>query len=111
MELKISQIPSTDDKFTIKAIVYSFLTKKTTKSSTIGIYQIADETGSIEFGMYDGTLNTGDIVLISNAYKVVKENRLRVFAGTNRNIRRISTFRMLFKTEPNYSDLDKVDEQ
>lgn len=107
MHLKIYQIPTATEKFTITFIILKQIDSKPLKSQTLTIYQVGDETGTIEFGLYDITLNLGDIITIENAYGLIKENRVRVFAGINKNIKRVGTFRMIFRLEPDYSNVVK----
>lgn len=105
MQIKISDIPHNRDKFSTKGIIIDELETKILKNDEfVKIYLLADESGCIEYGLYNETVSVGDIIQLDNSYALFKNNRFRVFAGDNKNIRRIGTFTMLFVNEPNFSN-------
>lgn len=108
MTITISEIHNNRDKFdTIGIILEEVDTKILKNDEFVKIYLLADETGCIEYGLYNNTLDIGDIIQLNNSYATFKNGRFRVFAGDNRNIRRSGSFRLLFTKEPNFSDTIK----
>lgn len=102
----ISEIPENKENIFLKSIVTKHLELKKINADYLNLYLIADESGCIEYGLYNNNLNCGDIIEIENGYANVKENRLRVFNGKNGIVKRVGRFRMKFNLENNYSEIN-----
>ncbi|EPR78942.1 hypothetical protein SLOPH_1672 [Spraguea lophii 42_110] len=80
---------------------------KTKEENPIYTYLVADETGSIEFGIWGTYLKVGDIINITMAYTTPYKGRVRLFSSYSSEVKRIGFFTKSFKPEPNMSDILK----
>lgn len=78
---------------------------RTKDGNIIYSYLIADDTGSVEYSIFDHELCIGDILSINHAYSTVFKGKLKVYNSELSNVRRIGEFCLNFKTTPNMSEI------
>lgn len=103
--MKIRDLTPYSKNIHLKFMVIENLGSLQTKDEKIvRTYLVADNTGSIEYSIFDQELNIGDIIKIKFGYVTFFKGKNRLLNSEITKIRRIGEFCMEFKREPNKSE-------
>lgn len=106
--MKINELTPYSKDINLKfMIIKKHSTIKTKDESIVNTYLISDESGSIEYSVFDQELRIGDIIVADHAYVTFFKGKLRLFNSEITEIRRIGEFTMDFCIAPNLSETVK----
>lgn len=103
--MRISELSAYNKNIELTFIIIKSLGQTRTKDNSIVYsYLVADATASVEYSIFDQSLNVGDIIRINYAYSTLFKGKLRVYNSDLTEIKRIDEFCMNFKAVPNMSE-------
>lgn len=103
--MKISDISAYNKNFELTFMVIKSLGHiKTKDNDMVYSYLVADDTGSVEYSIFNQSLHLGDIIMVNYAYATFFKGRLRVYNSELTVARRIGEFCFSFRTSPNISE-------
>ncbi|ELQ73978.1 putative nucleic acid binding protein [Trachipleistophora hominis] len=103
--MKIADINAYNKNFELTFMVIKNLGHiKTRDNDVVYSYLVADDTGSIEYSIFNQSLDLGDIIAINYAYATFFKTRLRVYNSELTVVRRVGEFNFEFKMSPNISE-------
>ncbi|KAF7684630.1 SOSS complex subunit B1 [Astathelohania contejeani] len=99
--MTISELKNQQKNIDISFIIIKEIEKRNTKENEIvTTYLVADETGSIEFSLWNDTLEPGDIMYLSEGFTATFRGKVRLFLSPVSQLTRVCTFRKSFNLEP-----------
>lgn len=80
---------------------------KTKENGTIVTWLVGDESGTVEFGIWNCPLNIGDVIRLDGGYVSMFQGNKRLFVSKSGWINRTGTFRKIFKVSECHIDIVK----
>lgn len=105
---KIGELGDYQKNICLEFILIKYLeTNKTKDNDKIAVWLAGDESGTIEFGLWNCALNVGDVIYLSGGYTSPFQGRKRLFVSKTGWITRVRTFRKTFKVSECHKELAK----
>jgi ssDNA-binding replication factor A large subunit len=106
MAQKIAELGDYQKGLALEFILILHLDTNTTKDNDkVVTWLVGDETGTIEFSMWNCPLSIGDVISIVDGYTTQFQNKKRLFVSKAGGITRVRRFRKLFKVSEEHLDL------
>jgi ssDNA-binding replication factor A large subunit len=101
METQIGKLSNYQKNINLSFIVIKEVeVNKTKEGCLVRTYLVADESGSIEYSIWNEELNPGDIIRITNGYTTLFKNKNRLYNSKSTTVSRVSHFRKAFSLIP-----------
>lgn len=105
---RISELEDNQRNIVLEFILVKYLEAKNTKENGhIDVWLAGDESGTIEFGMWNCVLNVGDVMYLNGGYVSPFQGRRRLYVSKVGSISRVRTLRKVFKVSECHEDLVK----
>lgn len=94
---RISELEESQKNVAVECIVLKYMETKTTKDGDrIVIWLVGDESGTIEFGVWNCSLDVGDVIQVAGGYVSVFQEKKRLFVSRIGAVSRVGVFRKTF---------------
>ncbi|ADM10940.1 uncharacterized protein Eint_010780 [Encephalitozoon intestinalis ATCC 50506] len=102
----IAEISDYQKNISLEFILIKYLeTNKTKDNDKIDVWLVGDETGTMEFGIWNCSLNPGDVIYLSGGYTSLFQGSKRLFVSKTGWISRVRTFRKTFKASECHQEI------
>ncbi|CAD24958.2 hypothetical protein [Encephalitozoon cuniculi GB-M1] len=94
----IAELSDYQKNICLEFILIKYLeANKTKDNDKIDVWLVGDESGTIEFGVWNCSLNPGDVIHLSGGYTSLFQGKKRLFVSKAGWVSRVRTFRKTFK--------------
>ncbi|AFN82411.1 hypothetical protein EROM_010670 [Encephalitozoon romaleae SJ-2008] len=104
----IAELNDYQKNICLEFILIKYLgTNKTKGNDKIDVWLVGDESGTIEFGVWNCSLSPGDVIHLSGGYTSLFQGKKRLFISKTGWINRVRTFRKIFKVSECHEEILK----
>jgi ssDNA-binding replication factor A large subunit len=108
MVQKIAELGDYQKGLTLEFILIKYLdTNKTKDNDRVVTWLVGDETGTIEFSVWNCMLGVGDVISVVDGYTTQFQGKKRLFVSKAGSITRARRFRKVFKVSEEHAGLCK----